>query len=347
MFRVGRPFSLLPRGNPAGYLAFCRRFSWCVLALVAICIGTSSCSRREPTSDIDHHRLVLTEARSIPLTGTRIRGGAIAADGHILYWTDSTVHLIRPAAVEPVRVCPSSAGIPVAASFSDGGATLELIAGSQLLTTTTASTSNCRQHTIPVQPAHRVLSAARLDRGWLLLVSTSSQEERLLLLESVPAPHFVRPRLIATMPASNDWRFISPAGERFIIGDQRGDMRWELRPIAEGPAISPSPLALSGIQLILPPQAATPDWLALPVIHAGDSYLQTVADTRSDVRVIRRYDQSGRLLGQSLVPAPIGLPASSSDGKVVLAYRRASQEGELVVYASRRLSAWLSTEEAP
>ena len=69
------------------------------------------------------------------------------------------------------------------------------------------------------------------------------------------------------------------------------------------------------------PADTSQTWVALPPVPTWDGYIQTLSDLRSDLRILIRYDTSGRILRRQQIRAPIAIIGSQPTERVLFAAR--------------------------
>lgn len=65
-------------------------------------------------------------------------------------------------------------------------------------------------------------------------------------------------------------------------------------------------------------------WVGLPVVPVKDLFVQTLADLRSDSRLVILFDAQGQVMRKTLIDMPLGFMSGSFDTERVLAARRIS-----------------------
>ncbi|HET7274778.1 MAG TPA: hypothetical protein VFI91_06335 [Longimicrobiaceae bacterium] len=77
-----------------------------------------------------------------------------------------------------------------------------------------------------------------------------------------------------------------------------------------------------------------PLWKALSVVQFSNHFIQTIADARSDRRVLLLFDQRGRQLRRTEIEAPFGFAGKIPDKSILVAVRKLGSQ-EIVMYRWR------------
>lgn len=79
------------------------------------------------------------------------------------------------------------------------------------------------------------------------------------------------------------------------------------------------------------PRAGDRVWVALAAVPVTDGAIQSLADLRSDVRLLRRFSSTGVVEGTAIIEAPVGLIATDPQKRSAVAIRITSGR-EIVLY---------------
>jgi hypothetical protein len=133
-----------------------------------------------------------------------------------------------------------------------------------------------------------------------------------VVLDAVPISHDRPPRLA-----------VSPAGQVFLVDIDRPSVIWHLNLSGD--------LAPVNVWLGSNEGSVTPHWIAAGLVPLGDHILYTVADLRSDRRVLALLDGHGNVVRSSDVSGPFAFAASSTGDSALIALRALNVQ-ELVYY---------------
>ena len=180
---------------------------------------------------------------------------------------------------------------------------------------------------LPARPDSSVYAATRLRRGWVI-ATTGSPEQR---QESVSLNYL-------PLPGVSDQPVEVHLGTRFVHLSSTGDSAaiaqevyhpfraWTIVVGGGRAASRQQSLDLSTIGPI-----DTVSFVALPRLSVENGALLTLADLRSDARILIHLDTSGRLLSSVHIEAPVGFISSRPDLKTILAVRNRGAD-EIVFY---------------
>ena len=140
-------------------------------------------------------------------------------------------------------------------------------------------------------------------------------------------------------PRDSDWLFVAANGGTLVVGLARAPFWWMQsvpnapeRRAREWALTEPNhPIALMAIdERAIPtePQhpldvlASSPDpaWVGLSVLSTRFGFLQTLADLKSETRLLVSYDRLGRVIRRSRIATPLGLVASDPIAELVVGY---------------------------
>lgn len=266
-----------------------------------------------------------------------VRGGRVHPDGGVIYWTDEGVYQVGPLAGPETtavrRICSELRDKPVAAHFDETLRQTQIISSQGMYLAVHASRPwSCQRMARLVAGNSRIVSAAWVAGEWAILAEATDSGENLLRLSR--RGQDTQWQRVMWLPPGNDWRFLGEAGGQLVIGHQGGGMAWSVRSLTDNTPVTNRKANSIDVLAALSAPPPGPDWRAMPVIKLRDAFLQTIADLRSDSRVLLRFASTGSLIASTLVSAPIGLMASDSTGTYVVALRQVDGK-EIVIYSTR------------
>jgi len=276
--------------------------------------------------------LLLTEERVIdiplefPLTAV-----TISDDGSALYWSGSARTVILHTAESVTILCPGALEEPVAAAFDPLDLLqIEIVDAGRSAIVTVSADGGC-DHRTDLSGIGRLVGGARTGVGWVLARLDSLGVPTIVGLDS--AGH-----LLWTKTSDGDLGNPLTVRSAHIIAWESGtvlsSMVWPFRWLSldrQGKAIVTG--AFEQVRA-LEERRSLAEWVGLPVLPIDSGYVQTLADPRSDARVLVLYKPDGALRRQRQLLGPIGLVASNILSRRVVALRR-SDRLELIMYQWR------------
>jgi hypothetical protein len=273
-------------------------------------------------------------AHELPVTANVV-GAAIANDGRIVYWGNGTVSLIARDKRIALPLCPAESRDIITAAFVEHDSVVEFfVHGDKTVVYRVEPHNKCTRSVTVTAIDDEVVSAARTTDGWIVGVVTARLSSATF---SVAHDGSLR-RLTPWEEAGQDpWdlRFSHLARETkgFIIASFRWPFTWVLLDSLGAVSKLSGPLAGGSPEISEGPSDLR-EWIGLPVVALDRGFAQTLSDPRSDHRLLVLYDQAGRAIRHSQIEVPLGLLASSPEGRLLVALRRTDRL-ELVTYGWR------------
>jgi hypothetical protein len=296
------------------------------LLLGCALVGAASSCAQSPR---DQTRLQLTEISALRLPPAFIPAGAsIAASGALLYWNAGGVFVTGGHAGDVLAFCEPRSTHVVAAAFVSADSIVELIDASGPSLVHISLSGTCSQQTIG-DSGVQVIAGSFEGGRWTVLFRHGPAGAEMMRIRFGESPKklfdflhssrtpfdleaaYVTANSIGTLHASMSWPF------EWATLDTTGIITRASRAV-EQDAKPSSDTTLVG-------------WVGLPVLPIDDGFLQTLADPRSDHRVLVRYDQNGHIVRKAEMNVAFGILSTSPSQRLLLALRR-SDRNEIVVY---------------
>ena len=327
------------RGSPAGLLVVAVIFGFVAMIPVGLSsiatVGGVPVSMSGPSLAHSVHpdtvsRLVLTEAFTLSVPDSFAMEGLVASahSATLLAWSGSASYVLVYSRIDddpPKAIGNQTLIRPIGAAFTNNGEeAIEVIdAGRRMVSTFSLSGEHLSDIHLRV-PVQEVLGAARGQEGWFLAGNNIHGVCRLYLQS--PDGDAVEVSL-----GSDLWvpsRTGCTHGTLLITALSRGSVLVSRRdePFHSqqaDPGGSPNGLVFRPPREALA-QSGDPGrlWRALPIVELDRGYLQTVADLRSDRRVIVRFDEVGTVVRIRTFDLPIGFVTSVPAERLIIGARR-------------------------
>jgi hypothetical protein len=264
-------------------------------------------------------RITLERLRSVELDeGAQVRGAAFGPGDSIVYWTAREVFTLGPELERPRRRCSPFQSRPMAAAFGSSSRDVEVIDSAGRLIVSDGSA--CRR--MSLDTGGRLLSAARSTNGWVGLVRPSAASPPIVIDLARVRSRRIEPLWPPLKPGDEDWLFVTPSDKGVVVGMGRPPFWWSRINAADSPELIAAGRTVSEplYPVALAAADADPAWASKTVLTTKYGFLQTLADLKSEARVLVRYDSTGRVVSTSRISAPLGLVASSPNSDLVLGF---------------------------
>jgi len=276
-----------------------------------------------------HLALNLTELNAIELSGSFLpRGAHLTAQGDVLYWNDTSMFTSRRTGVERLELCEGQLNRVVAAAFVSGDSIINILEASEPAIIRATVSGGCQRQpfqagtaevTSGIVSPERVTVALRRGAVTAEVLSVTFGSELHKLFEYSHSPKspfdlnasFVTGNSTRTLLASMNWPF------EWVALDSTGHV------ILRAQAVDRTGDQSSDTLLVA--------WVGLPVVQLDSGFLQTIADPRSDRRILVRYDSEGRVRSRAEITMAFGVLSARPEQRLLLALRR-SDRTELVLY---------------
>jgi hypothetical protein len=221
-------------------------------------------------------------------------------------------------------VCSNRLGRVVAAAFLSNDSVEVIDAeGPSLLRASLSGSCSKR----PLKWEGMISSGVFSGRRWLVLSEGRPNATQLVRLEDRPRALFDLPHRPRT-PLDREASFVTASSGRTMHASMIWPFEWVALDTAgtvvlESRAITRTTRALVDTTYV--------DWVGLPVFQLDSGFLQTLADPRSDKRVLVLYDLDGRVVNRRAMNVAFGILTVSVHQRMLLALRR-SDRNELVRY---------------
>lgn len=275
-------------------------------------------------------RLALEESRTIQLPPAfRVGGGAVAESGAVLYWNDAGRGVVVDRGSSIEILCGEFLSPPVAAAFVSGDSAIEIVYGVERAIFRATSYQSCDR----VQNARslsEILNAARWPGGWVLGGIDSTGLPTVTALDSLGGVQWLmHADTSRTDPANPRFGHMSPWSGGIILASIAWPFRWRVVP--GEPLNHPSAPYSDTIRGLGLEVDEFTEWAGLPVVELDSGYIQTLADMRSDQRILVLFDHAGTPVRHRVLDVPLGIVASNPTAHLLLVLRRTDRL-ELVVY---------------
>lgn len=249
-----------------------------------------------------------------------VSGAAIARDGSVLIWSlrHPVLVVLKDGAARSLAV--DSVAIPLSAALADSGRIELFDSGLPGLVTYDLEGRFLHEHRLGIPGV--VESAVAVGGTWY--AATRTAPDSVVVYRASPSlPGEVvghaPGRASVHLRAHGGDLLLTEASWPFRIQRWRGGARtW-----FDGDSASVErPPADSGL------------WTSLAAVPLDGGALRTMADLRSEARVLERFDAEGRLVRTLRVDAPIGIVATAPDLRLAVGVRRTDRT-EVVLYQWR------------
>lgn len=254
-------------------------------------------------------------------------GSAIADNGAILYWLRGNAFVLRLREGSTDTLCRKGVRHVVAAGFTVGDSVVEIVDSDptgRAVRILRATAPHCRVRA-RAGLAARVVAAARSGTGWVLATEDESQVQGYVGIDAGGSELWTvagdSGRAAATNPS-----MASMTGS--TSGIVCSSMAWPFKTSLITNSGEVTPLLQPDSALLAEADTGWIGLAAIPILHG---FVQTLADPRSDRRVIILFDSNGHILSLSRVETALGLVAAAPSGRVLIALRRTDYD-ELVTY---------------
>lgn len=294
--------------------------------MATICVLTAYGCREE------YRTLTLEAGLAIDLPDSLdISSGEILGDGSLAVISASAhAVLLVPQTVgaRPQEVCRQQLKTPLAVGLvSDRIAILD--STGTIWTSAESREASCTRESIAISADETPFLAAKVDQGWLLLVSNADAEAWVVSVDSLGQLK-ARWRVNDGVQAAIAPRraFLTGLGHSAALASIDWPFQWtELETGVSAPALRhplDSLIASSS-------DSISEGWLGLRVVKLDEGYLQVLADKGSDQRAFVLFDSGGRARRISRVKAIVGVLDTDASNRRMLMLRR-TDKLELVLY---------------
>lgn len=310
--------------------------AWVVMLPLLACGRDGSPASIRPAERAGTRGPTLERLRTVELAADeQVRGAAFGPKSSIVYWTAHSVVTLSPDLTTRQPVCSRLLSKPIAAAFGSGAEVVEVVDASGVLII--GRGDRCRR--VQLKLGGRLESAAHLPTGWVALVRRPQTETPgLVWLQGGRRP-LIPPVWPDLKGRDSDWLFVTATGGTLVAGlarapfwwmhsapnaDEQRARNWVLtepnHPIAfmatDERAIPAEPIH----PLDLLSSGPDPAWVGLSVLSTKFGFLQTLADLKSETRLLVTYDQGGRVVRRARIGTPLGLVASEPASDLVVGY---------------------------
>ncbi len=275
--------------------------------------------------------LRLTEVSSNPVPDSFPVSGLVGSrDGELALWSPNASFLLMLRDGEFRALGKGSLHQPVGAKFLHDRR-IEVVDAEQkqLVTFSRGAIEVVRPLKIPME----IWNAVGTDEGWFIAGADSSNLYSVYFRDHTSTdPHRIYQQEIGTTSSATGAAYLSTDGQSAIIT------------LAEAPFTTTVVDSEGKVQLIMTPDAGSvnaldtasvetgPLWISLPVVSLGEAFVQTLADSRSDLRVFVLFDDTGQIIRRTEIVAPLGFAGSLPSDSTLIAVRRL--EGQEIVRAA-------------
>jgi hypothetical protein len=274
-------------------------------------------------------RLQLTEISALRLSPTFTPlGASIGAGGAILYWNGDGLVVTAGHAGDVVSDCVPRLTHIVAGAFVSADSILELIDASGPSLLRLGPSRTCNRQPIG-DPGDQVIAAFFAAGRWMVLFRRGPADAEMVRLKFGEGPK----RLfdfshVSKTPFDLEAAYVT-AGSN---GTLHASMTWPFDWVALDTTGIVTLTSRAIEQAAKPPVDTTfAGWVGLPVLQIDDGFVQTLADPRSDHRLLVRYDRKGHIMSRTELNVAFGIMAVSPEQRLLLALRRSDRK-EIVVY---------------
>lgn len=320
--------------GPRSYLSCIPTSS--LLSLICLAILTPDLALRAQGDDAS---LTMTELWAVELPiAAPVHGAIVVSDTMLVFWGKRAAMLATP--LTRSRICPYAIHTPVAAAavVRNGRTEVEVLNSDASIAVATAPEihSPC-PITRHAPPKDSLIGAAHVGGQWLLAEREAGQ----LYVRAVGSNTRTAVRAGSSLAiAWNGVVHVSQAAQGILVTQRQWPFTWVVLQQDGSVSVTSGPFEtrLDAESTEAPRPLADPafrSWLSLPTLDIGEGFVQTLADPRSDGRLLIRYGESGYLLAARRLDIPFGLLASHQSKPLVLALRTTDRQ-ELVTYGWRR-----------
>jgi hypothetical protein len=300
----------------------------------AILIGigfTSGTGAQVQMHDRPTH-LVLTVQRTVALPdGSRIAGAAISPSGSLVLWARGLPGLFVIQENARARMCTSTVKAPIAGSFEDDS-TIDVLdmAGPAAYVLNLAE----RRCTLAISlHVGQLLGGARSGGSWIVGdIGKAGAIEIGRVGRTGLVTHLVRSTGAAGDPFSLARAFARPLRRGVLLASVQWPFRWTALSMTGHVIRRSAGMLAPNARAVLPsPADSLINWLGLPVLALDQGYIQTIADPRSDRRIVVRYREDGSPVAAHALDVAMGFLASNPATHQLVALRRTNHT-DLVIY---------------
>jgi hypothetical protein len=274
--------------------------------------------------DVSNRQIRLEPVARIALpTGIVPSGGAISDSGTVVVW-DRHARAVLVGDTTLVPVCVGRLAGPVAVAIGRTNELSILDQAPEARGATVWSVTPTGECSSAVSVAlGRVATAARLGDVWIVATAGHTASDALIAIRGASAERWIVPR----------WRDEPWVPERALITSVSSELLAiaSMRPPFRSVVVDGRGRVHANLQVERESSETLESWIGLRVAGVLDTYMQVIADPRSDQRHLVVFDRKGRLLRRQGLSVAMGLLASSQDGRLVLAIRRTGVD-EIVLF---------------
>lgn len=242
-------------------------------------------------------------------------GGTIGPDGAVITWDRAHAGFLRLRGRGVWERFGSSVPHPVGAYTDSSGALIALDASGMTIALFPDGTEDVSRSARIQELQGVVLDAVHAAGSWFALVRLDSLKDAVV---EVGSDRVARTRVALATNRPRHQPFALSAAAKGAILTERGDP-FVSRVLLSGTSsarVLLEPRRAPELTKLLGADAHT--WVAMPVLDLGTGFLQVLADTRSDERLLVTYDVGGRVVRCSRLTVPVGLFAAASRPRLII-----------------------------
>ena len=270
------------------------------------------------------------EAYDIP-DSFAVAGADLSPSGRIVAWGLNQRFLLLQEADGWSHVSVAGLQQPLSVAWRADSA-LEVIDAQTSAIITILAQPSARLHIQPSGAAPgSIVAAAPTDDGWALMTSAQGHPARIGLSRN---HEFTSQRTVSSL-LSYDPSWITVGHDGLVLTE----LEFPFRVASVSPSDpKPGPLHFANPELPVPADSASPQdhssWVSLRTLPLDRGYIRTLADTRSDTRLLVLHDSDGRITRATVLDAPLGVIATAPSRRELLMARNINRM-ELVRYRWR------------